>query len=229
MIRHMNWTPEKISNFWDYLSQFPEHYFTYQFGDILVDRMSKHLQGKHTVLDYGCGVGYLIPHLLKRNLHVTGLEFSPQSIKIVNNKFASEKNFRGVYELNQLLERQEKFDAIFVVELIEHLDDEVLNKVLVNIKKLLMPDGIVIFTTPHNEDLNLSSVTCPQCEMTFHRWQHVRSWTKQYLQKYLEQHGLQVVVCDTTDFSASFRKNWKNFLKSFGKKILGSPPHIFFV
>lgn len=230
VVKQMEWTAEKVSRFWDYLSRFPEHYFTFQFGDILVNRLARYFKDKKTILDYGCGVGYLIPHLLKRGFQVTGLEFSGKSIEIVNDQFGKSPNFKGAFLHDELLNKNEKFDVIFVIEVIEHLDDATLSGIFQNIKKLLAPNGIVIFTTPNNEDLSLSMVFCPDCEVTFHRWQHVRSWTRESLTHHLSQHGFSVLHCGVTDFSASVRKNWKTYLKYLGKRFLGMPaPHLFCV
>lgn len=228
--KQMQWTDEALARFWDYVSQFPEHYFAYQFGDIMLEKLEKYFPGGRAVLDYGCGTGFLMPHLLKRGFHVTGLDFSKKSVQFVNEKFRGNPNFFGAKSIEEILNAKERFDAIFVVEVIEHLSDAHLDETMKNIKKLLSPNGIVVFTTPNNENLPLSTVYCPSCETEFHRWQHIRTWTQKSLRIYLEEQDFHIAVCGVTDFSASLKKNRKNYFKYLAKKALKiDPPHLFCV
>ncbi|HEX5707136.1 MAG TPA: methyltransferase domain-containing protein, partial [Pyrinomonadaceae bacterium] len=65
---------------------------------------------------------------------------------------------------------------------------------------LLKPGGIVMFTTPHAEDLEQSMTYCPFCEAEYHRVQHVRSFTPETMTELLESHGLEVLFCRGVDF-----------------------------
>lgn len=217
--KQIQWTPENISKFWDYESEFPQNYFTYQFGGAIINKLKKYFKKAKTVLDYGCGTGFLIPHLLRLNLKVTGIDYSEKSIASVNEKFRDKKNFEGAFLVNNLINKNQKFDAIIVVEVVEHLTDEFLGKEINNIKKLLEPNGIVIFTTPNEENLENSRIFCPQCEHVFHRWQHVRNWSSKSLAPYMKKHGFKIIDCYATDFSSS--------LKGIAKKILHKKlPHL---
>ncbi|MBI2637980.1 class I SAM-dependent methyltransferase [Candidatus Peregrinibacteria bacterium] len=228
--KQMQWTDETLARFWDYVSQFPEHYFAYQFGDIMLEKLEKYFSNIRTVLDYGCGTGFLMPHLLKRGFDVTGLDFSKKSIQFVNEKFRGNPHFFGAKSIEEILNAKECFDVIFVVEVIEHLNDVHLEQTMKNIKKLLSPNGLVVFTTPNNENLPMSTVYCPACETEFHRWQHVRTWTAESLDKFLRERGFSVITCGTTDFSASLKTNRKNYLKYMAKRFLKiPPPHLYCV
>ncbi|MBI5413853.1 class I SAM-dependent methyltransferase [Candidatus Peregrinibacteria bacterium] len=225
--KQIKWTPENVTRFWDFTSQFHELYFTYQFGDLIVDKLKKYFGSAHTVLDYGCGTGDIIPHLLRLGVDVTGIDFSPESVELVNNKFNNEPHFRGAFCLDEVLKKNEKFDAIMLVEVIEHLDDEYLDRTFEDIKKLIAKDGILIVTTPNDEKLKDSEVFCPQCEHSFHRWQHVRSWNVNTLPDYLKKKGFNVVESFTTDFSASFKRNKLNHLKYLVKRMANMRlPHL---
>lgn len=229
-MQQIEWTDEQVSRYWDYLSLFPEHYFTYQFGHIIFERLGKYLSGRKTVLDYGCGTGFIIPHLLKRKFLVSGLDFSKKSVEQVNKRFKKDTHFRGAFLLDEMLKRGERFDAILVIEVIEHLKDEHLDAMATALKKLLKPNGIVIFTTPNEEELSLSEIICPDCEKTFHRWQHVRRWSRGELMRYLSEKSFSVVKCGITDFSASFRIPSLNTAKYAVKRFLRrKPPHLFCV
>lgn len=217
--KQIEWTDEQVAKFWDYEVAFPANYFTYQFGRAIIGKFSKYLGTRRNILDYGCGTGFLIPSLLKYGT-VTAADFSKKSVEEVKRKFKNEVDFKGAFMLDEILSSNSKFDAIFVIEVIEHLENPHLKKIFDNLKKLLSPGGIIIFTTPNDEDLAASRVFCPECEHVFHRWQHVRSWSEKTLTEFLETNGFRPIDAFTTDFSASFKFNKKNFLKHMAKRIL---------
>ncbi len=76
------------------------------------------------------------------------------------------------------------------IEVIEHLDDDALAEVLAVLRQLVTPDGLILITTPNDENLPKSHVFCPETGKVFHRWQHVRSWTADSLTAHLTDHGL---------------------------------------
>jgi len=196
----LQWTDELTKKFWDYESQFVQNYFTFQVGRSVVEELAEYYPKAENVLDYGCGLGFLLHHLIKKGFDVTGLEFSEDSIKSVTELFSDCANFKGVYGL-ELLEQNKKFDLIYTVEVIEHLSDEHLEMTGKNVLKLLAPGGRAIFTTPHAEDRSKNMILCPSCEHTFHRWQHVRTWSIDILTLWLETSGFKIIDVFATNFS----------------------------
>ena len=67
-------------------------------------------------------------------------------------------------------------------------------------KDLLEDDGFLLIMTPYNEDLSKETVYCPCCNHTFHRWQHVRSWNKESLEKELKKHGYKILGMISCNF-----------------------------
>ncbi|MDH3654057.1 MAG: class I SAM-dependent methyltransferase [Myxococcales bacterium] len=199
--RALAWTDEHVRRFWEYESQFPENYFSYGYRDRLVPRLRGMLTGKKRVLDFGCGGGFLIPALSRVAGEVYGVDFSPTSIELTRERSASISNFRGAYSPIEALDMGLKFDGILAVEVIEHLSDEQLAGTMDIIKRMLEPGGVIVFTTPNDEDLSASRLYCPNCDHVFHRWQHVRSWDVKTLRAFLEDHGFRDVKTWTTDFS----------------------------
>ena len=49
-------------------------------------------------------------------------------------------------------------------------------------------------TTPNNEDLSKSLICNPIDGSLFHRWQHVRSWSKESLTKKLEDFNFKPIT-----------------------------------
>ncbi len=221
----MQWTSERVSNFWDYESQFPENYFTFQVGGKLVDRVASFLPETGAILDYGCGAGFLIRHLLDRGYQVTGLDFSRQSIEETNSKFQKEKSYGGAFLAEEILAKGLKFAAIFLIEVIEHLDDEYLSLTMRNLKSLLAPNGVIIISTPNQERLEDQHIFCPQCEHVFHRWQHLRSWSESGLNGFLEKSGFRISGSFVTNLSAPPpKRSLLRLLKQGVKRTLGMPP-----
>jgi 2-polyprenyl-3-methyl-5-hydroxy-6-metoxy-1,4-benzoquinol methylase len=225
----MHWTPEMISRFWDWQSQYPEVYFTYLFGQEIAYALRNHLAGRQRVLDFGCGVGYLLPHLCRYVPKVYGADPSGQSVARTNERLAGTSGFEGAFLIADLQKHETSFDAILAVEVIEHLYDEDLDAALGTIRGMLSPDGIAIFTTPNDEDLEASMILCPVTGQVFHRWQHVRSWNAGSLSKRLRDSQFDVLQVIETNLSVQRPRRPVEYLKKLVKRLaFGDPgrPHL---
>jgi len=220
----MKWTSEMVSRFWDWQSQFPGVYFSNQFGEAIARTMRSHLNGRDVILDYGCGVGYLLEHLCKYGNHVCGTDLSPESVDKVNARLKGVDGFSGAYTVETLQNEGRKFDAIVAIEIIEHLYDDQIDGMLTQIGNMLSPDGVVVFTTPNNEDLALNMILCPATGEEFHRWQHVRTWNRETLSAYLEKSGFKVVSIVETNFSNQMPRSPLKLAKWLIKQVIFSYP-----
>lgn len=197
----VEWTDEKVKRFWDYESQFPENYFTFQVGHVVISKLKKFFPKAKTVLDYGCGPGFLIPHLMKENLRVTALEFSNESLQNVKNKFGGQPLFEGAFSLEEIISSGKKYDVIFILEVVEHINDYYLNETFKNVHKFLNDQGVAIITTPNDEDLSKMQICCPECNTVFHRWQHVRNWNRNTLSAAVTNGGFKIIEMIEINFS----------------------------
>jgi 2-polyprenyl-3-methyl-5-hydroxy-6-metoxy-1,4-benzoquinol methylase len=126
--------------------------YQYLFNNIKVEVKDKN------VLDLGCGRGELcIASARKGARKVVGLDFSCDAINIAK-KHLSEcgdlKNKSVEFILGNALEHQfeEKYDVIFLTDIIEHLYDDQLSLLFKNVKNHLSETGvIVIHTMPTKE------------------------------------------------------------------------------
>ncbi len=199
----LKWTEDLVRKFWNYQSRFPENYFTSQHGVQIALAVGRYLPSGAKVFDYACGTGALTTCLLRSGFEVGSCDLSPDSVRLVQQNNADHSKFIGAFTIDGLSSVKEKFDAVVLVELVEHVDDGVLERILHDVRNVLKPDGMVIITTPNNEDLATENVYCPACDHTFHRWQHVRSWSAESLGLFLMRNGFQSVHFQTTDFSRS--------------------------
>jgi 2-polyprenyl-3-methyl-5-hydroxy-6-metoxy-1,4-benzoquinol methylase len=222
------WSDEKVDRLWGYYSgceAYRKEYFSYQAGRIVLDQIERYvdLRKFSAVLDYGCGPGFLIEALLER-MHEEqkcyGLDFSRQSVELVEEKFADHRIYGGTVWIENLPShyRDESMDMVISLEVVEHLDDEKLKGMVREIYRLLRPRGYVAITTRNRENLDRNKTLCPECGAIFHRWQHVRAWTATTLRRYMETCGFQTVHIVESNFSSKYQRLVKYFLKLFPHK-----------
>lgn len=201
--RPLQWTTELVQKFWDYQSNFPQAYFTTQFGTQIAGTVQRLLPPRSRVLDYACGTGALTGHLLDAGMSVAACDLSPDSLHVVRDRHEKRQGFLGTFSIVELPSSGLQFDAVVLVELVEHVNDDILRRIFDDVKHILSPGGLVIVTSPNDEDLSVETVYCPCCEHTFHRWQHIRSWSGATLAELFSSQGLEPVSSMTTDFSLS--------------------------
>jgi len=225
----MEWSGETIGRFWRWQAGFPSHYFTYRFGDRIAAGLGPFLHGCHSVVDYGCGPGFLLPHLAALGLEVAATDTSPDALAAAQERNVSLPGFLGAAPANQLIAEGLRFDAAIAIEVIEHLDDRGLDQFFSNMKRLVKPGGMAIITTPNEELLEESAVYCPHCDHSFHRYQHLRSWSAETLASAVAENGFIVEQIYTTDFSKRPFGDLVGTLKRLTKQVLGRPekrPHL---
>jgi SAM-dependent methyltransferase len=98
-----------------------------------------------TILEAGCGYGYLTYSLNTEGRKAVGVDLSGEAIDF------AKKNF-GSYFFNETIQsyrqkNHQKFDVIIATELIEHLSDPL--GFLVECKEMLNDDGAILITTPN--------------------------------------------------------------------------------
>jgi 2-polyprenyl-3-methyl-5-hydroxy-6-metoxy-1,4-benzoquinol methylase len=196
------WDERLLQRFWSFYANQPETYFSFAKGADIVRHARGYLKEGDLVLDYGCGPGFLLHELLKAGFSAGGADISVDVIGRNGPALGSQKNLLGLFAIDELLQEGRTFDAIFLIEVVEHLYDDALAATLRNCRTLLKPGGRLFVTTPNDERLEDSIVYCPVSNVTFHRWQHVRSWNSTTLPAALRKHGFavdEVITCTFRD------------------------------
>ena len=166
-------------------------------------RLAKKYIGRK-VLDIGAGNGALIS-LLPGSI---GIDLAPKNDRvrkgdIINTGFESET-----------------FDTIFATEVLEHLSDDILEKGLIEVKRILKKGGFFIIAVPYNEDLKQSSVLCPKCGESFHRWGHLQTFNEEKIKHILEDKGFFLVQAKALPLGSmarhKFLKKIRRFFEIFG-------------
>lgn len=200
-----DWTSEHIQRFWDWHGSNPHaemNYFSNQVGLGIVNflEMTGWLKGK--VLDYGCGIGHLLNYLLERGLDCYGVDSSERSIAKVNDKFSDKPNWIEGKVIERFVTSypDNYFDVITCIETLEHLPDDLVSPMLVELERILKPGGILMITTPYSENLDEDMSYCPFCDSEYHKWQHMRSLSIEYMKTLMNSYDLQIVFCRNMDF-----------------------------
>ena len=102
---------------------------------------------RRTLLDVGCGGGYLSEKLAKIDLDVTGLDPSPASIKAARTHAEKERlaiEYCEGYGENLPFESNH-FDFACCCDVLEHVDD--FSRVIKEISRVLKPGGVFFYDT----------------------------------------------------------------------------------
>lgn len=198
----LEWTPAARQRFWAWERNFPEHYFSGKYGHSLTQTLGRYIRPGHQVLDYACGIGFLSAQLARAfRVEMWATDEDAQAIERTRERTNGMRNFRSATTVGVLLENGNRFDRIVAVELIEHLDDEQLALFFDRVDRLLKPGGLLVVTTPNSERLDRKMVLCPNCNHSFHRWQHVRSIGSATLARLGAEHGFHLAEALETDFA----------------------------
>ncbi len=202
----VDWTPEAIRRFWNWHGAAPASeavYFTAMVGRGVVRFLEASGRLKGDVLDFGCGPGHLLSHLLERGAICHAADVSAESVAAVAARFAGHANFRraAVAEGGRIPYPERNFDVVLCVETLEHVPPAGLSPLLGEIQRVLRPGGTALFTTPFAEDLERGLTYCPFCDSEFHRWQHFRAYDADGLSSLLSRAGFRVLFCRNMDFS----------------------------
>lgn len=113
----------------------------------------KHITG-HFVLDVACGAGYGASYLAESGIHVIGADIDRQALSYAKKHYCGPKNLTFIQADGMRAAFADcQFDAICSFETIEHLAD--VHLFLREVKRMLIPGGIFIISTPRVLHSNL--------------------------------------------------------------------------
>ncbi len=196
----VEWTPELVGKFWDGLAQAG-------LGDTLVfGAMAKRcihwLLARHFVLggrhlDYGAGGGEVAAHLIEKGFPFAIFEPSNERQQKTEAVLSGRDGFLG--KLGDT--PSGAFDVVTCFEVLEHVLEQDFDTVCDQLAAHVRPGGKLVISTPNNENLSLNMVYCPISNRYFHRWQHVRSVSPDWLEEVFAQRGIEKICTHQLDFS----------------------------
>ncbi len=151
-------------------------------------------QPKCTVLEVGCGFGYLTYALAKESFDVTGIDISENAIKSAKENFG---NHYSNESLKELANRNAKYDLIISTEVIEHVDEP--TEFFESCVSLLKPNGKIFLTTPNKDFCKTNAIWYTDLPPIHKFW-----FGKKSFKVLAEKHEMNF---QTGSFSGYFPKN----------------------
>jgi SAM-dependent methyltransferase len=136
-----------------------------------------------TVLDFGSGAGYLCKAAEEFGLHVAGVELSEKLTEFSTTRVGFGNVYRRVEDAGQ------HFDAIFMTDVIEHLQPAASRHIMTGLLDHLKPGGLLIGNTPNFNSANIR--LCGDRDPVIAPPYHQCYFTPQSLDAYLVSLGLK--------------------------------------
>jgi 2-polyprenyl-3-methyl-5-hydroxy-6-metoxy-1,4-benzoquinol methylase len=167
-------------------------------------RVAEELDGHRHVLDVGCGPGTMIGSLGARH-DCVGTDLSTRQIEYARATYSSDTSRFYALTPAQLPEAEGPFDAVTLVELIEHLDPVVVEATIDEALDRLRPGGKLVLTTPNFRSAwpVIEAVINRVSEVTYD-FQHINKFHRARLADLLRSHGLKGVRVEPYLFMAPF-------------------------
>ena len=134
-----SFTPERLQRLLD----MNQRHFWFAGRRMLVDRLLRQYRKGDRVLDLGTGAGESAERLGRAGLKVTAVDFLPHGLVRLRSAGAKVALVQSSAEALPL--SANTFDAVLLLDVIEHLDDRA---VLSEVHRILRPGGAVFITVP---------------------------------------------------------------------------------
>src|SRR5882724_6307067 len=176
----------------------------YRWHDLKFRAVAAHLGRAGRLLDIGCGPGTFIGNYLG-GIEGLGIDASGSQIDYANRHYATAAHRFSTQPVASLVDARERFDAITMIELVEHLSADDVARLFGQARELLSPEGILIVTTPNYGSLwpiiewgvNLVS-------QVSYEQQHINKYRRARLSAQLAEAGYRRVTVTTTVGLAPF-------------------------
>jgi ubiquinone biosynthesis O-methyltransferase len=145
-----------------------------------------------SILDIGCGNGYLTKKITKDFKNVIAIDNSKSAIKFAKKKYKGSIKFINIDLDNFIIKK--KFNIILLIEVIEHV--YLPNLFLKKIVKFMNKNSILIISTPYHGYLkNLIISLLNKFDSHFNplwNYGHIKFWSKKTLTFLLNTNNLKV-------------------------------------
>lgn len=176
----------------------------YAWHDLKFRSVVEHLGRPNRVLDVGCGPGTFIGNHLD-GVDALGVDLSPAQIAYAAETYGSPCHRFSTQTVAGLVAAGERFDAVTMIELIEHLPADEAVRLLADARSLLTSDGLLVVTTPNYASLwPLIEVAVNALSPVSYVEQHVNKYRRGLFTAHLTAAGYREVKVSTVQGLAPF-------------------------
>lgn len=125
--------------------------------------VKRYLQDNHikTILDCGCSEGYTTSFVSELSKFVVGVELDLTTLRIAKSKI------KGGAFINASIKclpfREKSFDAVCILEVLEHLNKELQYECIIEVDRVLCTPGVLLVSVPFKEKIvNTRCIHCSQ-------------------------------------------------------------------
>lgn len=170
-----------------------------KFNRWMFETIKPHCSGK--ILEIGSGIGNISEFFIDGGFDINLSDYENSYFPLLKKKFGDKANLGGINLMDfsdkdlvrKFPDMQGKFDTIFALNVLEHIEDHV--QALDNAGKMLKKGGKVIILVPAFQSL---------CNSFDEQLEHFRRYTSKSLKAVLEAAGFDVVHSQYFNFMAIF-------------------------
>ncbi|MBM4399601.1 MAG: class I SAM-dependent methyltransferase [Candidatus Cloacimonetes bacterium] len=143
-----------------------------------------------TILDAGCGKGYMSYLLSKAGYQVTALDISETNLQVFR-AYCEQFNINQVSADLLSYTTQDKYDGLICQEVLEHV--ELYQKVISNFHNLFKDNGFALICVPYKENLPAKMIIDPQTNRYKHKNGHLHSFEPTSFSYHIQAAGLRII------------------------------------
>jgi 2-polyprenyl-3-methyl-5-hydroxy-6-metoxy-1,4-benzoquinol methylase/uncharacterized protein YbaR (Trm112 family) len=198
--------------------------------------LSKVADSADSILDIGCGNGWVARHFSKRNKNIVSFDISLDNIQRVLKENPSPNHYGVKGDVLALPFIEESFDLVISAEVVEHVPNTALY--IANIVTVLKKGGRAIISTPYNEKLQYS--LCIHCNRSTPLHAHIHSFKEDSLNALVQAiPGLNIAAFTMSNKGLLFLRTHKvlkylpfslwRFIDRVANKIINKPSRLVYV
>jgi 2-polyprenyl-3-methyl-5-hydroxy-6-metoxy-1,4-benzoquinol methylase len=134
---------EEIYNIEDFKGKVPNKDVTSLYYKWISSRVKK----RCSVIDVGCGTGYLLSTLSQENVKLFGMDLNKRAIEMAKERVPSGSFLRA--SATNLPFKNETFDCIICTEVLEHIPKKLAQGLVLECSRLLKTGGKCLFVVPN--------------------------------------------------------------------------------